>query len=98
MPKQNCWEVMKCGREDCPAMTSAGADGVHQGKNAGRACWAVTGTLCHGQVQGIFAAKLGLCMQCKFYQQVITEEGKDYQFANKILPLLYPPLETPSAA
>jgi hypothetical protein len=62
----NCWEFKKCGREQgggkskelgvCPAWP-----------NAGKGCARVGGTLCGGQVQGSFAAKLGNCMKCDFY-------------------------------
>jgi hypothetical protein len=58
MSKPNCWEFMKCGRQPrgervatlgvCPAATEKKLDGTHHGKNAGRACWAVAGTLCEG--------------------------------------------------
>jgi hypothetical protein len=93
--KLNCWEVMKCGRQPrgrkvhelgiCPASTDIRTDGINEGKNAGRACWAVVGTFCKGKVQGTFAKKLGNCRKCKFYKLVIKEEGPDYQTAKDIL-------------
>jgi hypothetical protein len=62
----NCWESKKCGREAkgskaaelgvCPAYT----------KNAGQACWMVTGTFCDDEVQGTFAKKEHNCMKCDF--------------------------------
>lgn len=82
----NCWEIMQCGREPggtrvdelgiCPSATERAFDGVNQGYNAGRFCWAVTGTLCGGDVQGTFAEKALDCMQCMFYAQVVREEGR----------------------
>jgi len=33
----------------------------------GRECARVAGTLCHGEVQGSCAKKLGSCMNCAFY-------------------------------
>jgi hypothetical protein len=85
MAKLNCWEGKNCGRQPggakvkelgvCPAATSAGCDGVNGGKNGGRACWAIAGTLCGGKVQGTFATKLANCMGCDFYQRVSTDEG-----------------------
>lgn len=85
MGKKNCWEVKNCGRQAggikaadfgvCPANTERRVDGVNGGTAGGRACWAVTGTLCGGQVQGTFATKLGNCMACEFYKMVQTEEG-----------------------
>jgi hypothetical protein len=82
--RANCWEFKKCGREPggdaihdlgiCPASTTEKLDGLHGGKNAGRACWFVVGTLCHSGVQGTFAKKYKSCMFCDFYKQVKEEE------------------------
>ena len=95
MPKLNCWEVKKCGREPggakekelgiCKAAIELRTNGINNGKNGGRACWAITGTLCGGKVQGSFAEKLGNCMTCVFYQQVGMEEGPDHQSSKEIL-------------
>jgi len=85
MPKKNCWEVKNCGRQPggakakelgiCIASTEIRTNGVNGGKNGGRACWAITGTLCGGKIQGTYAEKLGNCMKCEFYQAVRKEEG-----------------------
>ena len=93
--KQNCWEYKKCGREPnglkaaelgvCPAAIETRTDGINSGKNGGRSCWALTGTLCGGVVQGSFAAKLGNCLKCEFYQTVGMEEGTNHQSARDIL-------------
>jgi len=93
--RKNCWEIMKCGREPdgnkisefgiCPASTDIRADGINEGINGGRACWAIAGTFCRGRIQGTFARKLGDCKKCKFYKIVIREEGVDYQSAEEIL-------------
>ena len=82
--KQNCWEVMKCGREPrgakesefgpCPVATYTALNGVHGGKNAGRACWVVAGSLCGGKVQGNEEQKRQACWNCAFLQQVKQEE------------------------
>jgi hypothetical protein len=89
MTKKNCWEVMKCGREPggknagklgvCPAATEKRLEGVHGGRKAGRACWAVAGTFCDGAVQGTFAQKYRDCSVCEFYRRVRKEEGTRYQ-------------------
>lgn len=60
--KLNCWQVKKCGREPggaktaelgiCPAAAEVALSGTNGGKNGGRACWAIAGTLCGGKVQG----------------------------------------------
>jgi hypothetical protein len=93
--KQNCWEFKKCGREPggakesqlgvCPAATADRVDGVNSGKNGGRACWAVSGTLCGGKVQGTFATKVANCLECDFYQTVGKEEGANHESAKEII-------------
>ncbi len=83
-PKRNCWEVMRCGRgphstngDRCPAATEFRLDGVHGGKNAGRACWIIAGTLCEdGMVSGKFARKMETCFNCAFYRLVRAEEAE----------------------
>jgi hypothetical protein len=83
-PKINCWEFKRCGREPgggqeallgtCAAAKEKHADGIHGGKNGGRACWVVAGTLCSGKIQGSFADKIGACDQCDFYEAVRCQE------------------------
>ncbi len=87
MDKQriNCWEVGRCGREPggdksaelgvCPVFEAAEYDSINDGRCGGRFCWAIAGTLCHGQVQGTFAQKAMDCMQCEFYALVVREQG-----------------------
>lgn len=82
--KQNCWEFKRCGRQPqghhahdrgvCPASVEGSLDGVHDGTNAGRACWVVAGTMCGGTVQGSFGSKYLNCEQCDFYQSVRQAE------------------------
>jgi len=82
----NCWEFKKCGREPggfrahelgvCPTTLETALDGLHGGKNAGRACWAVAGTFCGGEPQGTYAKKLKDCTRCDFHQSIIKEEKK----------------------
>jgi len=95
MAKLNCWEFEKCGREPggtkstelgvCPATTETRLDGINGGRNGGRACWAIVGTLCRGEVQGTLAHKLADCMECEFYKCVHEEEGKNCVFSKDIL-------------
>ena len=78
---------MKCGREpggakakelgECPAAKEARVDGINGGKNGGRACWVITGTLCKGETQGSYAQKILNCTKCDFYKKVVDEEGRD---------------------
>jgi len=98
MAQVNCWEFKKCGREPggaksvelgvCPAATDARLSGVNGGRNGGRACWALTGTLCGGAVQGTFASKLKNCLECELYKLVAAQEGKNLQSARTILALI----------
>ncbi len=92
--KKNCWKFTRCGREPggsnakelgvCPAATETKVDGINQGKNAGRCCWAIAGTLCSGKKQGTFAVKSHNCMSCNFYKNVQKEEKANFAFVVKI--------------
>ena len=83
--KTNCWEYMKCGREPngrqaaelgvCPATIDESYDGINDGENAGRICWAVAGTCCGNEVQGTYAEKRKSCISCPFYKAVQEQEG-----------------------
>jgi hypothetical protein len=85
---ENCWESKKCGRHPgglevdelgiCPAYTDSIANGLNHGKNGGRICWAISGTLCDGYVQATFAKKRLTCLSCDFYQKVSLEEGSSF--------------------
>lgn len=91
MAKLNCWEFKKCGRQPggehekdkgiCSATTETALDGTHGGKNAGRSCWVVAGTLCGGNVQGTFAQKYKNCEVCDFYTTVRKEEGPKFEIS-----------------
>lgn len=98
MDHANCWEIKGCGRQpggakvaefgECPAATNTAANGINHGKNGGRCCWALTGTLCGGVVQGSYAMKLGNCLRCEFFLRVRREEGADYANSTRILAIL----------
>lgn len=98
MAKQNCWEFKQCGRQPggakvaelgvCPATQEKRLEGVNSGRGGGRCCWALTGTLCGGKVQGSYAMKLGNCLKCEFFLQVRQEEGADYANSTRILEIL----------
>ncbi len=84
--KKNCWEVKGCGRElggknakelgVCPVAIYKRLDGVHGGKNAGRVCWVVAGTMCAVRVQGTFAQEYKDCTECDSYKSVKEEESQ----------------------
>jgi len=95
MTKTNCWEFKNCERGpggskisqfgECPASANEKADSINGGKNGGRACWAIAGTLCGGVVQGHYATKLANCMDCDFFKLVQQEEGRTYIKGAEIL-------------
>jgi hypothetical protein len=99
MGKINCWEWLKCGREPggaksieigvCPATTDTSYNGLNEGKNGGRICWAIAGTFCGCKLQGTLVDKMVSCMICDFMKLVKKEEepaqfkvlkpGQDYK-------------------
>lgn len=93
MAKLNCWEIEKCERQPgglktrelgtCPASTDIAANGLNGGKNGGRICWAIAGTLCGGKIQGSYADKQSSCMFCQVYKQVKSEEGDSFEVLKK---------------
>ncbi len=95
MPVMNCWEFKQCGRElggaridelgVCPAATESRVDGANDGRNGGRCCWVIAGTLCEDKVQGSFAGKFNTCRECDFYQAVRKEQGTDFCLSATIL-------------
>ncbi len=95
MTKWNCWEIKGCGREEggskvgevgvCPVSVQTQLNGIHGGKNAGRACWVVAGTLCDGQPQGTFAQKYKNCSKCDFYMKVRSEENHNFKLSATLL-------------
>ena len=99
MKKLNCWEFNQCGREPggsrmhelgaCPASTEKRLDGIHGGRNAGRACWVVGSTLCNGKIQGSFAKKYDHCMACDFCKKVKEEERSNYQSSASLFMTAY---------
>jgi|GEM_PF-6946432 len=54
---EKCWEKMHCCQKDC----------LCYGKDPLR-CWQVAGTLCKGNVQGVFVQKYVNCYECEVYK------------------------------
>ena len=86
---KNCWEIMNCGQEDCPARSTTLCDGVHNGKNGGRCCWQIAGTQCSdvmfygGDGEGKHAKNITSCLFCKVYLQVKKEEGDNFKMMHR---------------
>lgn len=98
MSRMNCWEFFECGREvggkntaelgTCPAAAKTELDGANDGKNGGRSCWAIAGTLCEGEIQGSYAQKLGNCLKCDFHAFVRGQQRDHYVTTKKILDII----------
>ncbi len=60
---RNCWDIMQCHRNDCPAY-----------KNYHHRCWYMAGTLCPTCVEGEYARKIDSCQQCQVYKRCSGDE------------------------
>ncbi|HKK90976.1 MAG TPA: ATP-binding protein [Desulfobacteraceae bacterium] len=60
---KNCWDIMQCGRLDCPAY-----------KNYHHRCWYMAGTLCPTCVEGEYARKIESCYHCPVYKKCSGDE------------------------
>jgi len=65
----------KCS--ECPVPSNANYNGINGGKNGGRVCWIILGTLCNENQQLVGTRQLEGCADCDFYRAVKEEEGKD---------------------
>ena len=93
--RKNCWEFSCCCKEThgrfssllgvCPAALESRLDGIHGGRNGGRACWVVSGTHCHGTVQESYEQKKNTCSQCGFYRSVKWEEHVSFIESDDLL-------------
>lgn len=61
--KKNCWDIMQCTREECPAY-----------KEMHLRCWYVAGTLCPSCVEGEYAKKIESCHNCPVYKACSGDE------------------------
>ena len=78
----NCWEIKDCGREPngrnvslygvCPVSVEFSLDGIHNGKNGGRCCWALAPGISKGNSNVVISCyeKALVCRSCNFYNLV----------------------------
>jgi signal transduction histidine kinase len=81
--KLNCWDVLTCGQgpaspKPCRVATEDASDGVNGGKNGGRFCWAVGGTL-SGREHLATCATMTRCLNCDFLHLVRSQEEDSFQ-------------------
>ena len=98
MAKLNCFEFQQCGRESsdgffgdedtCPTSTKQCTNGVNDGVNGGRACWAIAGSFCGGEAACTFARQVKSCLDCDFYQMVRAEEGDKFVTGSELTDLI----------
>jgi len=90
MKKLNCWEFKKCGREPggsnsagglCPAAVAHRTDGINNGHNGGRCCWAIPESDCIGALQNTIVT----CLQCEVLAMVQEQESVDFVLLGGIL-------------
>ena len=52
---------------------------MNDGTKRGKFCWAVAGTLCHDEVQGVYKDKIKRCVNnCEVYKRVKEEDVNDF--------------------
>ncbi len=61
--KKNCWQIMNCRNEACPAH----GDLRHR-------CWYLAGTMCPYCVEGDYARKISSCQKCPVYRRCSGDE------------------------
>jgi len=96
--KMNCWDYQQCGREAngsrvrklgiCPVYLFPGLDGIHGGKNGGRACWIIRDVTCGSTLQRMFIPHCLACFSCHFRRSVMNDEGPDCIISDSFLTLL----------
>jgi len=96
MGKLNCWEFKECGREPggcqaeasgvCRTTTAKGLNGIHDGQNAGRCCWALAiKGFCAANCEAPLGERLKICVACPFHKRVRREEGKNFLCVRDLL-------------
>jgi DNA-binding XRE family transcriptional regulator len=61
---KSCWDVQGCPAETrgkCPAWEF----------QCGHLCWFISGTICHGEVQGDWKSKMKICRKCEVFRSML---------------------------
>jgi hypothetical protein len=84
----NCWEFHGCGcqpggknadlHNPCPIPLDEKYDGINNGKNAGRYCWKVIGTMSDAEPKCTEAMKIRECTKCDFFQLVKVQQRDSF--------------------
>ena len=59
-----CWDIQDCPveiKEKCPAWEF----------QSGHLCWFISGTICHGEVQGDWSSKMKICRKCEVFHTML---------------------------
>jgi two-component system, NtrC family, sensor kinase len=64
--EKNCWEIMECGKEECPAYG-----------DTRRRCWYLPGTLCPGCRGKEYPLKIESCRHCPVFRYNFGDELQD---------------------
>lgn len=65
---KNCWEFMRCGREEGGVKADKLGVCLAYTLGAGQACWEVAGTVCGEDVKGTYAKRKVSCVDCDFFR------------------------------
>lgn len=83
----NCWDMKKCERQKGGENVNDLGECIASRKKMGHSCWAVAGTLCGGEIQCIFAKKIGFCTSCEVYEIYNRAKGELGKVIRKTFPL-----------
>ena len=72
---KNCWEILKCEREQNGGKVFELGECIASKENLGHSCWMIAGTLCGGIMQGTVAQKEQNCMKCEVYKLYHRQVG-----------------------
>ena len=65
-PERHCWQLVECGRTDCPAYG-----------DTQRRCWYLPGTLCPTCIDRAYEIKITHCRNCEIYKKNAGDEIQD---------------------